>query len=427
MDLFRLEAIKNELGADRLKIMCTGELEVDWRVLRELQTMSDGRSLKKTDDGKILRLAESLLRFGMVNNLQIWSDGDGEIYCFDAHHRRRAFAILDEIGLDIPALPATRCLAEDDTAARKLLIIKESRSSWIDVNVVPDYMREIGFDFEIASAVIDFPEFEWGDIADEYEEQREKNEKSDVVPEVLDDTRIKLGDLIELGRHRVLCGDSTRAEDVEMLLSGEKANMVFTDPPYGIGEAAGKNKSRDHRGIKAHDFGNKAWDDNIPPKIAFELMFKWSDNQMIFGGNYFVEYLKNSPCWLVWNKNNSGDFADCELVWTSLSSAVRLYKYRWNGMLQEDMKNKEQRFHPTQKPVGLFEKIFADYQFKTCLDPFLGSGSTLIACEKTGRRCFGIEIDPHYCSVVVQRWVDFTGNDLVKINGMEVAWNEYKK
>jgi len=334
--------------------------------------------------------------------------------------------ILEKIGLKIPMLPATRCLATDDAEARKLLFIKESRSSWIDAKVVPDYTREVGLSFEIASGVIDIPEFKWGDIAGEYEEEREKKEKADIIPEV-EDARIESGDLIELGRHRVLCGDSTRAEDVERLMEGKKADMVFTDPPYGIKEAAGKNKSRSNL-AKARDYGNKNWDDKIPPKIAFDLIFKWSENQMFFGGNFFVEYLKNSPCWLVWDKDNGkNDFADCELVWTSLKSAARVYKWRWNGMLQENMQNKEKRFHPTQKPVGLFGAIFNDYLFQTCLDPFLGSGSTLIACEKTGRRCFGIEIDPHYCSVTVQRWVDFTGNDVVRINGREVLWSEYKK
>ena len=151
--------------------------------------------------------------------------------------------ILEKIGLKIPMLPATRCLATDDAEARKLLFIKESRSSWIDAKVVPDYTREVGLSFEIASGVIDIPEFKWGDIAGEYEEEREKKEKADIIPEV-EDARIESGDLIELGRHRVLCGDSTRAEDVERLMEGKKADMVFTDPPYGIKEAAGKNKSR---------------------------------------------------------------------------------------------------------------------------------------------------------------------------------------
>jgi len=284
---------------------------------------------------------------------------------------------------------------------------------------------------------VEFPEFDeinLDELADSLEidldflgDEDDEKKDADSVPEIEEKPVIKAGDLIELGnRHRVLCGDSTRIVDVETVMGGEKADMVFTDPPYGIGEAGGKNKSRSKK-AKAKDYGDKAWDDKIPPKIAFDLMFEWSKDQIIFGGNYFVEYLKNSPCWLVWHKDNGEtDFADCELAWTSLKTAVRLYKYRWHGMLQEDMKNKEERFHPTQKPVGLFEAIFNDYQFKTCLDPFLGSGTTLIAAEKTGRRCYGLEIDPGYVQVGVQRWCDFTGEGKVKINGKEVSWSEYR-
>lgn len=164
MNLTILQALKNSLKITDLKILCTGELEVEYQDLLELQILEDGRSLKDTDDEKILKLAESLLRFGIVNNLQVWFDKKQNCHCFDAHHRKKALEILAQTGLKIPPLPATRCLAKTKNEARKLLLIKESRTSWVNLEVIPDYLREINFNIDIAERVIDLPEFSWGDV-----------------------------------------------------------------------------------------------------------------------------------------------------------------------------------------------------------------------------------------------------------------------
>jgi DNA modification methylase len=184
----------------------------------------------------------------------------------------------------------------------------------------------------------------------------------------------------------------------------EKFDLCLTDAPYGIGEAAGKNKSRGKLGI-AKDYGNLSWDNKIPSKVIFEWIFRLSENQIIFGGNYFIEYLKNSPCWLVWDKDNSGNFADAELIYTSFKTAVRIFKFRWNGMLQQDMKHKEKRYHPTQKPIRLIENILSKYSEpeQSIIDPFLGSGTTAVACENLGRRWVGIEREEKYCEIAARR------------------------
>lgn len=181
-------------------------------------------------------------------------------------------------------------------------------------------------------------------------------------------------------------------------------DLCLTDPPYGIGEAKKDNASRGKLAI-AKDYGKKDWDNKIPSKEIFDEIFRVSKNQIIFGGNYFVEYLSNSPCWLVWDKNNFGnDFADCELAWTSFKSAVRKYKWTWNGMLQENMKNKEIRIHPTQKPVGLLKQILRDYYKEgIVLDCFSGSGSTAIACWDLNIPFVAIEKDTDYYNASVER------------------------
>jgi len=128
---------------------------------------------------------------------------------------------------------------------------------------------------------------------------------------------------------------------------------------------------------------------------------------MIYGGNYFIDYLKSTPCMIVWDKDNSGNFADAELIWTSFKTAVRTFKYKWNGMLQEDMKNKENRIHPTQKPVQLYKWLLKNYvkpEFKI-IDTHLGSGSSAIAAYDFGIAEFvGCEIDKEYYDAAVKRF-----------------------
>lgn len=182
-------------------------------------------------------------------------------------------------------------------------------------------------------------------------------------------------------------------------------DLLLTDPPYGIGESSNNNKSRSKL-AQAKDYGNKKWDDKIPEKIYFDEMLRVSKKAIIFGGNYFVKYLENSSCWIVWNKNNgNNDFADCELAWTNFKTAVRKYDWTWNGMLQQNMKNKDIRIHPTQKPLGLFEKILLDYSKENdlILDCFSGSGTTAVACYNTNRKFICIEKDKEYYEKSLER------------------------
>lgn len=181
-------------------------------------------------------------------------------------------------------------------------------------------------------------------------------------------------------------------------------DLVLTDPPYGI-NIAKNGKVGGGKCCAVTDYGKKDWDNKIPDKTIFSEIKRVSKNQIIFGGNYFVEFLENSSCWIVWDKNNTGNFADCELAWTNFKSAVRKYKWTWNGMLQEDMKNKDIRIHPTQKPLKLFEMILRDYSNENdlILDCFSGSGTTAVACHNLKRRFICIEKDKDYWKASVER------------------------
>jgi site-specific DNA-methyltransferase (adenine-specific) len=185
-----------------------------------------------------------------------------------------------------------------------------------------------------------------------------------------------------------------------------KADLCLCDPPYGIGE---DGKSNHSRGCMAETtkFVPKDWDNKPLSKEQFLQIQACSKNQIIFGGNYFVDFLHSTNCWIVWDKDNGAtDFADCELAWTSFNTAVRKFKWRWQGMLQEKGgSQKEKRVHPTQKPVELMKWCLEKYS-KTgdlILDPFAGSGTTAIACELLGRRWILIEQDEDYCEIAAKR------------------------
>ena len=179
-------------------------------------------------------------------------------------------------------------------------------------------------------------------------------------------------------------------------------DLILTDPPYGIGEASGKNKSRGNMAV-AKDYGNNTWDNKPPPFWLFLLMSEKSNNMITWGGNYFG--LPASSCWLVWDKNNGKtDFADCELAWTNFKKAVRIKKYTWQGMLQENMKHKEKRVHPTQKPVPIMEWCLTHAPTaQTVCDPFMGSGTTGVACARKGLTFTGIEREPKYFDIACKR------------------------
>lgn len=178
---------------------------------------------------------------------------------------------------------------------------------------------------------------------------------------------------------------------------------LVTDPPYGINEAAGKNKSRG-RLATATDYGNSNWDCKPIDQKLLDALISKSNKAAIFGGNYYN--LPASSCWLIWDKDNGNtDFADCEMVWTNLKKAVRLKKYRWQGMLQQYAgERKEVRFHPTQKPLAVMKWVLDQVKAgESVLDPFAGSGTTLIAARDYGISSVGIEREEKYCEVIANR------------------------
>ena len=221
----------------------------------------------------------------------------------------------------------------------------------------------------------------------------------DDVPEVPEEPITKEGDLYILGNHRLLCGDSTNIQHVEKLTDGRKIDAIITDPPYGI------NANKQTLGIGKKQFyrGND-WDSERPDITWIQ---SFAPIQIIWGGNYFTDILPPSNNWLCWHKKNDGrSFSEFELAWTNLKKNCRILSHHWSG---------EQKIHPTQKPSAVIEWCLSFTQ-GLIFDPFAGSGTTLIAAERTNRNAYLMELDPKYCDVIVKRWEDFTGKTAKRVS-----------
>ena len=178
--------------------------------------------------------------------------------------------------------------------------------------------------------------------------------------------------------------------------------LAIVDPPYGIGECGKKNHSRGgkkYKGISSKLYDVKDWDFKKPDKKYFNELFRISKNQIICGGNYFIEYLKNTSCLIIWDKENGKtDFADGEILWTSFKTAVRIFRYNYNGCWENNTFRTYERIHPTQKPVAMYKWLLTNYAKPNdkIFDSHIGSGSIRIACHELGFDLTGCELDKDY-------------------------------
>ena len=300
-----------------------------------------------------------------------------------------------------------RLLAMKDLGYREVSVIDvtEWTQEKRDEFMIKDNLSFGDWDYDLLANEWNIDDLtDWGmDLWDTEPEEMQGLTDEDDVPEAPEEPITKLGDVWLLGEHRVMCGDSTSKEAVEILMDGEKANALITDPPYGIGankQTLGTGKKKFHRG------GD--WD-NERPDITHLLKY---EQVLIWGGNYFADILEPTNNWLCWHKKNDGlSFSEFELAWTNLGKNCRLLSHHWGG---------ESKLHPTMKPVAVMEWCL-ELTEGSIFDAFLGSGSTLIAAEKTKRKCYGMELDPKYCDVIVKRWEDFTGKKATReIDDLEV-------
>ena len=346
----------------------------------------DPSNARKHDKRNIEAIKASLARFGQTKPIVLHSNGTTIIAGNGTWHAAK------ELGWTHIAAAKTNL----DTAEAVAYGIADNKTAelaeWED-DTLRDLMDALPDDLKLATG------FEGDEIAEMLRLPSDEVHE-DEVPPVPSDPTTKQGDIWLLGDHRLLCGNSL-SNEAHAFAKSKLIDAVFTDPPYGMDAVRSS-------GVLKDKYRHIIGDENT--NTAVDAVAMWTAPKMVWwGANYFANALEPSACWLVWDKNNGGsDQMDAELAWTNFSGVSRMFT---------QASEKVNRIHPTQKPVSLLKWVF-DRWLQDCrhiVDPFTGSGSTLIACEQAGKEFSGVEMDEGYCDAVVQRWENLTGKKAERV------------
>jgi len=323
---------------------------------------------------------------------------------------------------------------------QRLDALKELGYKEVECKVADKILTQEEKDAVALESNIQGGEWDMDKLAEGFEDILEEIGAGDLMPEIIEEveeddyeepedleTTVVLGDVYQLGEHRLVCGDSTKIEDVEKLMNGEKADMVFTDPPYGmnldvsssdnlVGKGKWKNKAKHYTPVIGDD-------EDYDPTHLFE-MFPDTKELFLWGFDYFAEFIPNRKegSVIVWDKRKGVEdtkltFSEFELCWSREKHLREIVRITWSGLLGTEQEFDHKRHHPTQKPIKLSSWFIEKYSEESNLvvDLFGGSGSTLIACEQTNRKCYMMELDPHYCQVIIDRWEKLTNMEAKKL------------
>lgn len=366
----------------------------------------DKRNYRKHNQQNLDLIKKSVSEVGLGRSVVI--DNENEIVCgnglVSTLDKNTPIKVIETDGSELVVVKRTD-LNTNDEKRKQLAIMDNSTSDSSEFD-----LESLQTDFDVEQLQ------DWG-LDVEFESLEEQEIIEDEVPEEVE-TKCKLGDIWQLGNHRLMCGDSTSITDVEKLMDGAKVDMVFTDPPYGMGLDTdysslnwGDRKGKKYEQGKVDDFNPEMID------LIFSLNIK---EVFLWGADYYSEYLKNKNggSWIVWDKTlesngDAGSNSEFELCWSKQKHKREVIHFNWFryfGLSKQDIKS---RVHPTQKPLQVITPFLKKYSKEEhiIIDLFGGSGSTLIACEQLDRKCYMMELDPHYCDVILQRYIKFKNSD----------------
>ena len=360
------------------------------------------RNSRTHSDGQVAQIAASIKEFGWTNPILV----DGESVVIAGHGRLLAARKLGHT--EVPTIE----LGDLTETQKRAYVIADNRlaldAGWDDemLRLELGELEELGFDLELTGFTLDEitalkpVELEPG-LTDE-----------DAVPEVPEHPVTVLGDVWVLGKHRLMCGDSTSIDAVEKLMDGQKADMVFTDPPYGMNLDTDYTKMAETK-IKSKKYDRVIGDDKDFDASVMLGIFNYVQEIFLWGADFYYLSLPKGGSWIIWDKRSEASDGltgnHFETLWSKTRHRRRIIRHLWAGFTARNEDTK--RVHPTEKPVKVLQDVMGEYSKigNVVVDLFGGSGSTLIACEKTGRINRSMELDPKYCDVVVQRWQEFTG------------------
>lgn len=363
----------------------------------------DKKNARKHDKKNLKSIKDSLDKFGQVEPLVVQKS---TMKVIGGNGRLAAMKELGWKDVDIAVLDV-----DDDRAKALGIVLNRSAelAEWDD-----DTLKELLGELDESGWDLEGLGWDAKDLDDILPKSNEGLTDEDDVPEVEQNVfGVQRGDIWQLGEHRVMCGDSTSKEDVERLMNGEKADMVFTDPPYGVGY---KYNSHDDNVTREQHF-------SFLKKLA-ETALDLSDKFIITPGCKNLDSMSQARadfshvgCWTKTNAMTPGRVTHF-WTWEPIFFYGKFKRKRGNDVFNYPVgKQPDTGDHTCPKPIALWQDIVENFSESkyTILDLFLGSGSTIIACEKTGRKCYGMELDEHYCSVIIKRWQDFSGKQAVKL------------
>lgn len=395
------------------------------------------RNYRRHPESQVARLSASLARFGQVRSIVVQEGADGQYLIVAGHGLVEAARShgLRELRADVipptwtPAQVEGYLIADnettrgaDDDLVALAQMLEEQQSGGFDLDA-------LGYSQEELAALLEqlANEALAGDRRD-VDDPDGGGDDFDTTPDESGPTRVQPGDLWQLGAHRLLCGDSTRAEDVARLMAGETAQMVWSDPPYGVAVVKDNMVGADfgvaRKGRYVAVVGDETTDTAIDAYTLLAELYPQAAH-IWWGANYYADALPASSCWLVWDKRGESGientFADGELAWTSMTGPARIHHQLWNGMIRSG--EHEKRVHPTQKPIALAAWAFDKYGAvdDIVLDPFCGSGMSVIAGERINRNIYALEMSADYCDVILRRWEAETKREATLIERLEAS------
>lgn len=395
--------------------------------------------LKDLSKANYKRLEKSISDNGFCSPFHIWED-KGKFYCLDGTQRTRVLITLRKKGWVIPKLPVTFIKAKTKKQAKKILLSLTSQYGNMTRQGLYQFMMDAELEMDEVEESFNFPEIEFASFRSEFFDKEPGNDPDEdkvESPEAVRNPVIKNGDLIELGRHRLICGDATKPEDYSILMGKEKANLILTDPPYNV-DYIGKTKDK-----------LKIKNDKMNDLDFFNFLSVFYTNCMTFiegGSSIYVFHPDREIVNFFKAMTKAGFKYNQILIWVknSLVMSRKHYHYMHEPILYGSAPGNKKRWfsdhkqttvlyfdrptrsteHPTMKPIKLFRYLINNSTQKgeIVLDPFSGAGTSLIAADKADRVAYCMEIDPVYCDVIIDRWCQVTGEREVKINGEISTW-----
>ena len=420
-----------------VSIKCKGNRDLSIDQVHDFQG-----ELKNLTSKNYEKLKKLILKLGYSEPISVWlNPKDKKWMILNGHQRLRVLKTMQKKeGYTVPPIPVSVVEAKDWKEAKAKVLAMTSQFGEITAEGLLHFMEESKLDFGLLED-LRFPELKLDDLI-KSESPGGKTDEDD-VPTIPKKPLTKRGDLYLLGEHRVLCGDSTNIQHVERLMAGQKADMVFTDPPYRMITEGGKTgpigKAHDSRIARIKhlcEFEPEAFLEILPLVFSKDVMnsYVFCNKDLVPDYLSWAKKLGYSFNILIWKKPNAlpvggNHWPDIEYLLLFRKSAI------FNNSVKDVIYSKclvygreTNENHPTVKPVKLIENeiLISSNKGSPILDFFGGSGSTIIACEKTDRKCFMMEIDPHYCSVIIERWSKFTGKEayLVELDGHKTPWSK---